>query len=82
MRYRAKNPGRSTVACEMSKMLVYERAQNKCEVCGSHESLSVHHVIPVRVAPYLIDDPDNQKLLCAKCHIEADRLCEEEYGSS
>src|SRR4030042_6086804 len=38
----------------------------KCNICGSSETLSWHHVIPRRISHN--DSPENLILFCKKCH--------------
>jgi hypothetical protein len=59
------------------RAVVIERDHNRCTTCGitNEQSLktlgrelSVHHIIPVRVRPDLVFEPDNLKTECCRCH--------------
>lgn len=41
-----------------------------CEYCQRSEKVDVHHIISVKEAPHMADDPDNLMTLCRKpaCH--------------
>ena len=45
---------------------VRERANDKCELCGTGHPLDIHHIIPWRRGGS--NDLDNIKLLCKNCH--------------
>lgn len=50
---------------------VYERDKGLCQRCGKFvygRNAHRHHIVPVADNPKLKLDPDNIKLLCAKCH--------------
>lgn len=46
------------------------RAENKCEQCGSHGDLEVHHLHYDSLGS---EKPSDLKVLCRKCHSKADR---------
>lgn len=46
------------------KSLVY--LKEKCEICGSKKSLTIHHIIPLRKA--IVINRHNCMTLCDKCH--------------
>ena len=39
-----------------------------CQDCGDMERLTVHHLVPARVAPELAFAADNLITLCRSCH--------------
>jgi len=51
----------------------------ECQICGSKESLEVHHKIPFHLAPDLELEKDNLITLCDKnnrgCHFVFGHLC-------
>lgn len=51
----------------------------KCEVCGSKESLQVHHKAPFHLHPELEEDPNNVVTLCLRHHFVVGHL--ENYSS-
>src|SRR3990167_7338479 len=54
-------------------LFVYDRANRKCEYCGTSKNLVIHH-IDRRVRNYRDnrmksnDNPNNLKVLCSHCH--------------
>lgn len=52
--------------------IALERAENKCVVCGSGNTLEVHHIIPLgKLEPRwknAKNDQSNLKVLCRVCH--------------
>lgn len=48
---------------------VYKRDGFQCALCGCHDGLQVHHVVPRREGGS--DFPDNLITLCPKCHAQA-----------
>jgi len=50
------------------RRLVLARDNYECVKCGSDIDLHIHHIKPVNEFPELVNDLDNLKTLCAKCH--------------
>lgn len=48
---------------------VWEKAESKCEQCGSQHSLEVDHIQPIALGG--TDDPENLRLLCRSCNQRA-----------
>lgn len=47
---------------------VKARANGRCEKCGKHSNLELHHMKPVCLHPELGNNPGNIKALCPSCH--------------
>jgi len=48
-----------------------KRHHNTCQICGSQETLDVHHIIPVGDSGYgwnVLNRPENLITLCKRCH--------------
>ena len=65
---------RDNAYMKQANLLSLERANHKCEICGSVDNLEVHHIIPFKVSPIEAYDLDNLIVLCEKHH--------KEYGHS
>ncbi len=50
------------------KKVVLEQDNYECQKCGSRENLHCHHIIPVKLEPLFVLDPDNGIVLCENCH--------------
>lgn len=52
------------------KRFVLKRDDNTCQRCGLREPeiMEVDHIIPKRIAPELMYNPDNLITLCPNCH--------------
>lgn len=54
----------------------FRRAEGKCEDCGSHEKIEVHHIAPIwfvakyfpQLAVWVLKSAENARCLCSKCH--------------
>jgi len=51
-----------------SYILEKEKENAKCQVCGSNENLTIHHIKPVAKFPDLLYNEENVCLLCDTCH--------------
>lgn len=51
-----------------TKRFVYNQWKEKCAFCGEASSVDIHHIIPIKDDPNLIDNPDNLILLCPNHH--------------
>lgn len=54
-----------------TRAVVYQRAKEQCERCGSGVHLQIHHRLPRRMGGSkwpLINHPVNLVLLCGACH--------------
>lgn len=62
---------RKTVS-EETYDIVFKRCNGRCQICGTTENLSYHHVLFRSERPDLIDDPRNGIMLCNEfandCH--------------
>lgn len=47
---------------------VYQKADGKCEICGSEEKLEAHHIVSLRQNFSKALDITNGQLLCEDCH--------------
>ena len=47
---------------------VKARADGRCELCGKHSNLELHHMKPACLYPELGNSPSNLKALCPECH--------------
>lgn len=70
---------RDSYEYRMAMDIARERDGHVCQVCGNPYD-QVHHVVPVRVAPYLACDPENLVCLCEECHEVADADNDRKYG--
>ena len=52
------------------KQIVLKQDSYECQKCGSKENLHCHHIIPVKIEPMFVLDPDNGIVLCQSCHYE------------
>jgi 5-methylcytosine-specific restriction endonuclease McrA len=50
------------------RAIVMEKAEYKCQDCGTSIALELHHVIPVKEAPQKEFDVENCVILCHECH--------------
>lgn len=66
----------SVRARKSTKALVHAR-DKVCQRCGTKGSrrnkLEVHHILPRKTHPRLVNDTSNCELLCRKCHLEHHR---------
>ena len=46
---------------------IIKRDKRKCQDCGSHQQLEVHHILPISEGGEVFED-DNCITLCFKCH--------------
>jgi hypothetical protein len=53
---------------DLWKTLVFVRDGWKCQVCGSTENITAHHIRSYRHNPCLRTDPANGITLCDPCH--------------
>lgn len=79
---RRKDPG--TITCRENvwrQWRGYSKIRNavlhapdvRCARCGelrTHNNLVVHHPVPPRGDPHLLFDPNNQEILCRRCHMQ------------
>lgn len=69
----------NTVAYRKFKRQVLQNAQFECEICGTSDGLTVHHMLKQSTFPQYRLDPVNGVCLCGKCHSEIEsRLREKE----
>lgn len=61
-------PWRSSYAWKRKRKEIRTLYKNKCAICGSCDSLEVHHIISMAVLPQLKLDNNNLILLCSRCH--------------
>ena len=47
---------------------VLKQDNYECQMCGSKKDLHCHHIIPVKIEPMFVLDPDNGIVLCKECH--------------
>lgn len=59
------------------KKKVIENADGMCEICGTYESLTVHHLLKQSTYPQYKLDPINGVCLCGSCHSEIERRLRE-----
>ena len=60
----------NTVAYRKFKRQVLQNAQFECEICGTSDGLTVHHLLKQSTFPQYRLDPVNGVCLCGKCHSE------------
>jgi len=65
-----KHTQRDTTLFKEVRIKALERANNKCEICGSEERLEVHHINPVKRSPLEEFDIENLIVLCHEHHIQ------------
>ena len=65
------SPNRDNAAHLRFRRAVKQRADHRCELCGSTRDLDAHHI--VALAHGGTDDPSNGMCLCADCHRRVDR---------
>lgn len=57
----------------------FKRAEGRCEECGSHNQIEVHHIAPIwfvskyfpQLSVWVLKSAENAKCLCSKCHDKA-----------
>ena len=49
---------------------VLERDKYRCQDCGNHKGLCVHHIKPKAYFPDLTYEPSNLITLCKSCHVK------------
>lgn len=52
------------------KWPVIQNRGGRCEMCGSNEHLTIHHILPVGKFPEYMDEERNMVAVCPKCHRE------------
>ena len=67
----------NTVAYRKFKRQVLQNAQFECEICGTSDGLTVHHMLKQSTFPQYRLDPVNGVCLCGKCHSEIERRLRE-----
>lgn len=53
------------------KLWLLDRTGGKCEMCGrtvEYGTMSLHHILPVSMAPELSTTKSNMMCLCSDCH--------------
>ena len=50
------------------KKLLLVIYRDTCQLCGSHEALEMHHILPVKTFPDSTKDIQNIIILCEECH--------------
>lgn len=71
---RMKFIGRNLFECKdnycyrVIKKNIKEKRKDSCELCGSKDNLTSHHIKPVKSHPYLKFNPQNSMTLCDSCH--------------
>src|SRR6266404_4706680 len=63
-----KEQDRRRIEYKIWKEKLLEKAQNKCETCGSDKRLHGHHIKSFYEYPELRFDIENGKILCMSCH--------------
>lgn len=61
------------VEYEKFKRQVLQNAQWECEICGTSDGLTVHHMLKQSTFPQFKLDPVNGVCLCGTCHSEIER---------
>lgn len=72
----------NTVAYRKFKRQVLQNAQFECEICGTSDGLTVHHLLKQSTFPQYRLDPVNGVCLCGKCHSEIERRLREKEDIS
>ena len=72
----------NTVAYRKFKRQVLQNAQFECEICGTSDGLTVHHMLKQSTFPQYRLDPVNGVCLCGKCHSEIERRLREKEDIS
>lgn len=49
-------------------LYVFNRDNQKCQLCGTSNNLQLHHIIYRSQDKKLIDEPNNCIMLCGDCH--------------
>lgn len=60
----------NTVEYRKFKRQVLQNAQFECEICGTSDGLTVHHLLKQSTFPQYRLDPVNGVCLCGECHSE------------
>ena len=60
----------NTVEYKKFKRQVLQNAQFECEICGTSDGLTVHHLLKQSTFPQYRLDPINGVCLCGGCHSE------------
>lgn len=55
------------------KRIVFVNAEFECEICGSSDTLTVHHLLKQSLFPQYRLDPVNGVALCGLCHAQIER---------
>lgn len=56
------------------KRQVLQNAQFECEICGTSDSLTVHHMLKQSTFPQHKLDPVNGVCLCGVCHSKIEQM--------
>lgn len=62
------------VAYKKFKKQVLQNAQYECEMCGTSDGLTVHHMLKQSTFPQYKLDPINGVCLCGKCHSKIEQM--------
>lgn len=66
-KHRQQKRTRKNISAKL-KLEIIARDGGKCLLCNNTVALQVHHIIPVKNLPQLINEADNLATVCKKCH--------------